>query len=94
MLNKSVLILGSNPQQVSHAVLGVISLVYPFEYCGDFNPYVTVYDPQLDRLTSEGRNMIIGGTNPLFSKLFDKKIIQIIPLDKTYKCPKHLKPLT
>lgn len=30
MLNKSVLLLGDNPQQVSHGVLGGISLIYPF----------------------------------------------------------------
>ena len=50
MLNKSVLIMGSNPQQVSHAVLGMISLINPFVYCGNVNPYTTVYDPNLDKL--------------------------------------------
>lgn len=42
--------MGANPQQVSHAVLGAISLVNPFVYCGNVNPYMTVYDPNLDKL--------------------------------------------
>lgn len=73
MLNKSVLLLGSNPQQVSHAVLGVISLIYPFDYNANFNPYVTVYDPHLNKISTEERNWVLGGTNPLFSKFFNRQ---------------------
>lgn len=93
ILNRSILLLGSNPQQVSHAVLGAISLLYPFEYSGHFNPYVTVYDPNLEKISSEAKNWISGGTNPLFEKFFPKEITQIIILKSNYKCPKHLKPL-
>ena len=66
MLNKSVLLLGDNPQQVSHGVLGGISLIYPFEYSANFNPYITVYDPNLDKLAKEKNNWVLGGTNPVF----------------------------
>ena len=72
LLNKSVLIMGANPQQVSHAVLGTISLISPFVYSGNVNPYTTVYDPNLDLFQSQPSNWIFGGTNPLFHKLFKK----------------------
>ena len=64
--------MGENPQIVSHAVLGIISLINPFVYCGNINPYTTVYDPNLDKRQSEEHNWIFGGTNPLFKKLFKK----------------------
>ena len=72
MLNKSVIILGENPQQVSHAVLGSISLIAPFEYKGFMNPYITVYDPNLDNLSKQKNNWILGACNPLFHKFFKK----------------------
>lgn len=72
MLNKSILLFGTSPQIISHAVLGSISLIYPFEYSGNFNPYVTVYDPHLNKISTEDRNWVLGGTNPLFSKFFSK----------------------
>lgn len=74
MLNKSILLYGSNPQFISHAVLGAISLIYPFEYCGNYNPYVTVYDPHLNKMSAQERNWVLGGTNPVFSKFFSKDI--------------------
>jgi hypothetical protein len=42
-----MIIIGSNPQQTSHAVLGAISLIYPFFYSGNYNPYLTIYDINL-----------------------------------------------
>lgn len=47
MLNKKIFILGSNPYQVSSAVLAAISLINPFIYCCEYSPYVTVFDPNL-----------------------------------------------
>lgn len=85
--------MGCNPQQVSHAVLGAISLVNPFVYCGNVNPYMTVYDPSLDKLQNQSHDWVIGGTNPLFSKLFKKEVMEIIDLVPKYKAPKNLKPL-
>jgi hypothetical protein len=93
MLNKALLIIGANPQQASHAVLGAISLIYPFYYSGNFNPYVTIYDPNLEKIAKEDKNLIMGATNPLFSKYFNKNITQVIPLVNNYKCAKNLKPL-
>jgi|JI7StandDraft_1071085.scaffolds.fasta_scaffold519679_1 hypothetical protein len=52
MLNKSILLFGTNPQLICHAVLGAISLIYPFEYTANYNPYVTVYDPYLNQIAT------------------------------------------
>jgi hypothetical protein len=52
MLNKSILLFGTNPQVICHAVLGAISLIYPFQYCAHYNPYVTVYDPNLNKIAT------------------------------------------
>ena len=97
MLNKSVLLLGDNPQQVSHGVLGGISLIYPFEYCGNYNPYITVYDPNLEVLAREKNNWVFGGTNPVFEKFFDPAVTHTIPLGQAagpkYKCHKNMKPI-
>jgi hypothetical protein len=51
MLNKAILIMAENPYTVSQAVLGAISLINPFEYAGEYNPYVTVYDSNLTKYT-------------------------------------------
>lgn len=85
--------MSDSPYNVSQSVLGAVSLVNPFEYGGEYSPYLTVYDSQLSQYQSVESDYIFGGTNPLFLKLFSHKNITIISLDKPY-CPRrHLRPL-
>jgi hypothetical protein len=92
ILNRSVLILDNSPQLVSHAVLASTSLIYPFIYSGHFNPYITIYDPNLERVAAQPRGWIVGGTNPLFAKLFSCDVTQMVVMGGGFKCHKHLKP--
>ena len=39
--------MGLNPYQVSQAVLGAISLINPISFSGEYSPYVTVFDSNL-----------------------------------------------
>jgi hypothetical protein len=80
ILNKRILILGTNPYQVSQAVLASISLINPLLYCGQFSPYVTVFDTSLKHYQNESENYIIGATNPLFCKLFNANDIVLVDI--------------
>jgi len=58
----------------SEAVLGVISLISPLEFSGDYRPYFTIYDPDYRLYQEEHEkkkigNVILGVTNPLFLKV-------------------------
>ena len=55
-------------------MLGLISLISPIEYTGEFKPYLTVHDPSYKTIqeTYEKKgidNIVIGVTNPLFLKV-------------------------
>jgi hypothetical protein len=78
MLNKSVLIIAGHPQKVSHAVLGAISLIYPFAFSGNIIPYMTIYHPELEALQNSTASHIFGATNPLFTKLFNPANARIL----------------
>lgn len=81
ILNKKILLLGNNPYVVSHAVLAAISLINPLIYCGEYSPYVTVFDPSLKHYQEGSENFIIGATNPLFGKLFNNGLGDVIVYD-------------
>lgn len=70
----------------SEAVLGLISLIYPLEYQGDYKPYFTIYDPcykQMQDLYDKKiiKCSVIGVTNPLFLKV----LISIFQIVLSYK---------
>jgi len=58
-------------------VLGLISLISPLQYYGDFKPYFTIYEPSY-RIIAEYcnkeciSNIILGSTNPLFLRSLEK----------------------
>ncbi len=92
MLNKALLIMAETPYLASQAVLAAASLTNPIEYAGDIHPYVTVYDSHLSELQLAEENVVLGGTNPLFSKLFAKTKVEIMYVGGG-KAAKHLKPI-
>ena len=58
----------------SQAVLGIVSLISPLNYAGDYRPYFTIYDPdykhyQLEQDQKQIKNVLLGVTNPLFIKV-------------------------
>jgi len=60
----------------SQAVLGLMSLIDPLWYQGDFRPYFTVYDPDFKHYTQMHDHqrlpaVILGVTNPFFLKSFE-----------------------
>jgi len=66
--------MSDTPTESSEAVLGLISLIYPLEYQGDYKPYFTIYDPYYKQMQEsyEKKNVksvIVGVTNPLFLKV-------------------------
>ena len=46
LVNQPILICSNDPTQCSETVLGIISLISPLKYYGEFKPYFTIYDPQ------------------------------------------------
>lgn len=92
MLNRAVLIMGETPYQASQAVLAAVSLTNPIEYSGEIHPYVTVYDSHLSELQEAEDHLLMGATNPLFSKLFSKGKTELIQIGLG-KAKKHLKPI-
>ena len=47
-----MLIMGGAPDACGDAVLAVVSLISPLEYCADFRPYFTLYDPDFHAITA------------------------------------------
>lgn len=80
LCNESLIILGSNPQICSNAVLAAIGLISPIQYTGDFKPYFTLYDTDFAVLTSTlsnaaqaaSANVILGVTNAQLLRTFYK----------------------
>lgn len=76
--------MGPTPALCSQLVQSLISLIGPLRYCGDFRPFFTIHDSDFNEITSQqslpfviffiiflynfSPNIIIGVTNPFFSK--------------------------
>merc|ERR1719320_1467395 len=63
------------PEVCTRAVLGIMSLISPVIYGGDFRPYFTIYDPDFkhyQELHDHGTlgSVILGVTNPFFLKAY------------------------
>ncbi len=72
--------MADSPYLASQAVLGAVSLINPIQYAGELHPYVTVYNAQLPDLQAATGNVLLGGTNPLFAKLFAKGQVEVVRL--------------
>ena len=77
LTGQPLLVIGSSAEECSHAVLGIMSLISPITYHGDFRPYFTIYDDDFKHFCNlHDRDMlpplILGVTNPFFLKVMPK----------------------
>ena len=45
-----VLVMGSSPERCGDAVLALVSLISPLEFCADYRPYFTLFDPDFQEV--------------------------------------------
>ena len=76
---EAILVVASSPSACSQVVLGLVSLISPIVYRGDYRPYFTIYDGDfkyysqlhdLGKLSSAP--VILGVTNPFFLKTMER----------------------
>ena len=56
----------------SEIVFGLSSIISPIVFKGEYHPYFTIFDKKFNELKSHKfirNNLIIGVTNPLFTKV-------------------------
>lgn len=68
-----IIVVGRTPKSVSEVVWNLVELIKPIPYGADFRPYFTVQDPDFKRFVGRANqpqqsNVLLGVTNPLFSK--------------------------
>jgi len=72
LIGEPILIIASDPSVASDAVLGLISLISPLVYGGDFRPFFTIYNSDLKELTevfteNQYLNSLSDKRKPVFS---------------------------
>ena len=75
-MGEPIIVIGPTATAVSSNVLGLVSLISPINYCGDFRPYFSMYDPDCTEIivrhdATNGKGIpatILGVTNPHFVK--------------------------
>jgi len=90
-----LLIFSKTPSHCSHIVLSLISLIAPLRFTGDYRPFITIYDSDInvfskDHNESKLSNVIIGCSNPFFLKSFSS-FPAIFHYEKSYYEDKGLK---
>ncbi|KAI9094902.1 hypothetical protein DFS34DRAFT_627620 [Phlyctochytrium arcticum] len=72
---QSLLVVAESPKACSDIVWGLIELVKPLPFGGDFRPYFTIQDSDFKGIASRQRlpstAMILGVTNPVFTKVLE-----------------------
>ncbi|KAI8853261.1 hypothetical protein BC829DRAFT_24344 [Chytridium lagenaria] len=75
VLGEPVLIMADTPRGCSDVVWGLVELIKPVPFAGDFRPYFTIQDSDFKgiaaRKTAPPTGMIVGVTNPFFGKVFE-----------------------
>jgi hypothetical protein len=77
LAGEPVMVISQSPEVCTRAVLGIMSLIAPVIYGGDYRPYFTIYDPDFkhyQELHDHGTlgSVILGVTNPFFLKAYPK----------------------
>ena len=49
-----VLVMGASPERCGDAVLALVSLISPLEFCADYRPYFTLFDPDFQQARGGG----------------------------------------
>jgi len=78
VVGEPIMIIAENAAIASNVALGLVSLIAPLHYAGDFRPYFSTYDEDYSRIlnchdSSQGNAIpatILGVTNPIFAKVF------------------------
>jgi len=72
---KPIMAMCQSPEICTKAVLGIMSIISPIIYSGDFRPYFTIYDPDFKHFQDCHKNdnvgcVMLGVTNPFFLKVY------------------------
>jgi len=72
---KPIMVMSQSPEICTKAVLGIMSIISPVIYSGDFRPYFTIYDPDFKHFQDSHKNgnlgsVMLGVTNPFFLKVY------------------------
>ena len=51
LTGEPILILAPTPDSCSRAVLGIVSMIAPLRYCGDYRPYFTIHEPDFGAIS-------------------------------------------
>ena len=104
LLGQPILVLSPQPSLSSDAVLALASIISPLEFKGDFRPFFTINDHDFKAFSDDtisvtetwSSGLIVGGTNPYFSKALAhwKNIITLEGRIRTYKHNPFLIPTT
>ena len=72
LTSSTVLFIAKTPAVCSHIVLGMVSIISPIIFRGDYRPYFTLYDPDFRHFQlSAHTSVVIGTTNPFFFRAFE-----------------------
>jgi hypothetical protein len=77
LTGKPMLVIATTAEECSYGVLGIMSLISPMTYCGDFRPYFTIYDHDFKHFCDLHDHdmlppLMLGVTNPFFLKVMPK----------------------
>jgi len=72
---QATMVFSQSPEKCTKAVLGIMSIISPVTYAGDFRPYFTIYDPDFKHFQKcDERDtlgcLILGVTNPFFLQAY------------------------
>ncbi|KAJ2349912.1 hypothetical protein GGH92_002409, partial [Coemansia sp. RSA 2673] len=71
ILGEPLVVLADTPSRCSEAVVGLVDIIFPITYCGDYRPYFTIQDPDFRAIVSKTHvptNTVVGVSNPFFSE--------------------------
>ncbi|KAJ2783971.1 hypothetical protein GGI15_002401 [Coemansia interrupta] len=71
ILGESLVVLADTPARCSEAIVGLVDIIFPITYCGDYRPYFTIQDPDFRAVVSKTHvppNTVVGVSNPFFSE--------------------------
>lgn len=68
LLNEPLVVMAPTPSCCSQIVQSLCSIIWPLNYSSDYRPFFTIHDSDFAEYTSGVKNVILGVTNPFFSK--------------------------
>ncbi|KAI8915255.1 hypothetical protein DFJ77DRAFT_430348 [Powellomyces hirtus] len=75
VIGQSLLVVAESPQACSDIIWGLVELLKPIPFGGDFRPYFTIQDSDFKGIASRQRlpttATILGVTNPVFTKVLE-----------------------